>query len=96
VLAEAAYALGVIGLNENNEVSDRLVRALQVENTSSSPDNNLAFSIILSLERISQKNGGLADAEVVSTLLETASSPYMRAVRVRAIEAIVNMREHGS
>ena len=96
VLAEAAYALGLIGLNENNEVSDRLVRALQVENTSPTPDNNLAFSIILSLERISQRNGGLADAEVINTLLETASSPYMRAVRVRAIEAIVNMREHGS
>jgi HEAT repeat protein len=95
VLAEAAYALGQIGLNENNEVSDRLVQTLIVENASATPDNNLAFSIILALEKLSEANGGLADPEVIGTLLETASSPYIRSVRRRAVEAIVNMREHG-
>ncbi len=95
VLAEAAYALGQIGLNENNEVSDHMVQALLRENSRSTPDNNLAFSLILSLERLSAQNGGLADPEVLNVLLETASSPYIRTVRRRAVEAIVNMREHG-
>lgn len=95
VLAEAAYALGQIGLNEDNEVSDYLVQTLMRENASPTPDNNLAFSIIISLERLSSQNGGLADAEALGALLETASSPYIRTVRRRAIEAIVNMREHG-
>lgn len=95
VLAEAAYALGQIGLNENNEVSDHMVQALLRENARSTPDNNLAFSLILSLERLSAQNGGLADPEVLNVLLETASSPYIRTVRRRAVEAIVNMREHG-
>jgi HEAT repeat protein len=95
VLAEAAYALGRIGLNENNEVSDHMIQALLRENASATPDNNLAFSIIISLERISEQNGGLADPEVISVLLETASSPYIRTVRRRAVDAILNMREHG-
>ena len=95
VLAEAAYALGTIGLNENNEVSDYLVQTLLRENASATPDNNLAFSIIISLERLSATNGGLADPDVISAMLETASSPYIRSVRRRAVEAIVNMREHG-
>jgi HEAT repeat protein len=95
VLAEAAYALGQIGMNENNEVSDYLVQTLMRENASPTPDNNLAFSIIISLERLSAQNGGLVDAEALGALLETASSPYIRTVRRRAVEAIVNMREHG-
>lgn len=95
VLAEAAYALGRIGLNENNEVSDYLTQTLIRENASATPDNNLAFSLIISLERLSETNGGLPDPEVLGALLETASSPYIRTVRRRAVEAIVNMREHG-
>lgn len=95
VLAEAAYALGQIGLNENNEVSDHMVQTLLRENSSPTPDNNLAFSLIISLERLSERNGGLPDPEVLNVLLETASSPYIRTVRRRAIEAVVNMREHG-
>jgi len=95
VLAEAAYALGQIGLNENNEVSDYLTQTLIRENASPTPDNNLAFSLIISLERLSERNGGLADPEVLGALLETAASPYIRTVRRRAVEAIVNMREHG-
>lgn len=95
VLAEAAYALGQIGINENNEVSDSLVQTLLFENASATPDNNLAFAIILALESLSEANGGLADPEVLGVLLETASSPYIRTVRRRAVEAIINMREHG-
>ncbi len=95
VLAEAAYALGQIGLNPNNEVSDYLAQTLLRENARPTPDNNLAFSLILSLERLSAQNDGIADPEVLGALLEAASSPYIRAVRRRAIEAIINMREHG-
>ncbi|SIQ20274.1 HEAT repeat-containing protein [Alkalispirochaeta americana] len=95
VLAEAAYALGSIGLNDNREVSDYLVHTLLRENARATPDNNLAYSIIISLERLSDANGGLADPEVLNALIETASSPYIRTVRMRAVDAIVNMRDHG-
>lgn len=95
VLAEAAFALGSIGINDQNEVSDHLVQVLLRENAAATPDNNLAFSVIISLERLSEQSGGLPDPEVVTALLEAASAPYIRTVRRRAVEAIVNMREHG-
>lgn len=95
VLAEAAYALGRIGINDGNEVSDYLVRTLQRENASETPDNNLAFAIILGLEQLSAATGGLSDPEVIGVLLDTASSPYIVAVRRRAVDAIVTMRSHG-
>lgn len=95
VLAEAAFALGTIGINPNNQTSDFLVSILQRENAASTPDNNLAFAIVLSLETLSKQNGGLAHPEVINVLLETASAPYIRTVRMRAVQAIVNMRDHG-
>lgn len=95
VLSEAAFALGRIGINTDNEVSDYLVQVLQRENAGARPDNNLAYALVIALESLSEANGGLPDPEVLSALLETASAPYIRAVRVRAVEAIVNMREHG-
>ncbi len=93
VLSEAVYGLGTIGLNENNEVSAQVVRVLQVENASQTPDNNLAFAAILSLEKLASQAEPPIDPEIVSVLLETASAPYIRTVRRRAIEAIVNIRE---
>ena len=93
VLSEAVYGLGTIGLNENNEVSAQVVRVLQVENASQTPDNNLAFAAILSLEKLASQAEPPIDPEIVSVLLETASAPYIRTVRRRAVEAIVNIRE---
>lgn len=93
VLSEAVYGLGTVGLNDNNEVSAQVVRVLQVENASETPDNNLAFAAILSLEKLASQAEPPIDPEIVSVLLETASAPYIRTVRRRAVEAIVNIRE---
>jgi hypothetical protein len=93
VLAEAVYGLGTIGLNENNEVSGQIVQILRVQNASETPDNNLAFASILALEKLASQAEPPLDPEIVSVLLETASAPYIRTVRRRAVEAIVNIRE---
>lgn len=93
VLSEAVYGLGTIGLNEDHAVSAQVVRVLQIENASPTPDNNLAFASILSLERLASQGEPPIDPEIVSVLLETASAPYIRTVRRRAVEAIVNIRE---
>ncbi|MFP4329450.1 MAG: HEAT repeat domain-containing protein [Alkalispirochaetaceae bacterium] len=93
VLAEAVYGLGTIGMNDNNEASAQVVRILQVENSAETPDNNLAFASILALERLASASEPPIDPEIVSVLLETASAPYIRTVRRRAVEAIVNIRE---
>ena len=94
VLAEAAFSLGQIGINENNEVSGFLVQALLIENASVVPDNNLAFAIILALENISAVNNGLNDPSAVSAIIEVASRPYINEVRERAKQAVQNMVRH--
>lgn len=93
VLSEAVYGLGTIGINDNNEASAQVVRVLQTENASETPDNNLAFASILALERLASASEPPIDPEIVTVLLETASAPYIRTVRRRAVEAIVNIRE---
>ena len=95
VIAEAAYGLGQIGLNENSEVSDYMLSMLLRENAKATPDNNLAFSLVISIERLSEQNSGIVDPSVINALLETATSPYIRTVRQRAIEAVLNIGEHG-
>ena len=93
VLSEAVYGLGTIGINDNNEASAQIVQILQRQNTSETPDNNLAFASILALEKLASRQEPPIDPEIVSVLLETASAPYIRTVRRRAVEAIVNIRE---
>lgn len=96
VLAEAAFSLGEIGINDNNVVSGFLVQTLLVENASPTPDNNLAFAIILALENISASNGGLNDPNAINAILEVTERPYIRPVQLRAQQAIQNMIRHGA
>ena len=60
VLAEAAYALGLIGINENNEVSRSLASVVLSQDTIA-PDNNFAFASLLAFEKIAQSNSGIND-----------------------------------
>lgn len=53
VLAEAIYALGKVGPEQNADmVADHIVFTLTRENARISPDNNLALATLLSLERL--------------------------------------------
>ena len=92
VLAEAVYALGVIGMNDNNEVTAQIVRMLQFQNARTLPDNNLAYAALLSLEKIAGATGGIRDPEVVNVLLDVAGGPYIRSVRLKAIDVIYALR----
>ena len=93
VLAEAVYGLGTIGLNDNNVASGTVIQVLQSQNAAETPDNNLAFASILALEKLAIQQEPPMDPEIVSVLLEAASGSYIRVVRRRAVEAIVNIRE---
>ena len=57
VKAEAAYALGVIGMNDNNEVVQALAFAYNKEDPSK-PDNNFGYALCLAIEKLGKKPGG--------------------------------------
>ncbi len=61
VLAQAVYALGVIGLNDKNESLIAIARVLETDSKKALPDDNLAVASLLAIEKIVKKNGGFPD-----------------------------------
>ena len=57
VKAEAAYALGVIGKNQDNEVVQALAFAYNQEDPTK-PDNNFGYALCLAIEKLAQKTPG--------------------------------------
>ena len=92
VLSEAVYALGRIGINDDNRTVQHIVRVLQVQNASETPDNNLAYASLLALEKIANAQGGLSDPEAINVILEVAGGTYIRTVRLKAVDVLSNLR----
>lgn len=95
VLAEAVYALGTIGINDDNETLENIVFMLRRENAREAPDNNLAFASLLALEKIAESQGGISDPEAINVVLEVAAGAYVRDVRLKAIDVINKLRGRG-
>lgn len=95
VLAEAVYALGTIGINDDNETLNNIVFMLRRENARETPDNNLAFASLLALEKIAAAQGGISDPETINVVLEVAAGSYVRDVRLKAIDVINKLRGRG-
>jgi HEAT repeat protein len=87
VKAEAAYALGVVGLNDSSEVVKALLYTLDQENPEM-PDNNLAYAVCLALEKIGAKNNGIRDPEAYRALVHIAQGNYIKTVRRKALQTL--------
>ncbi|TVQ38644.1 MAG: HEAT repeat domain-containing protein [Spirochaetaceae bacterium] len=92
VLSEAVYALGLIGMNDENEVTTQVARVLGRQNIQLAPDNNLAFASLLAIEKLAVATGGISDPAVIDALLGVTSGNYMREVRLKAIDVISKLR----
>jgi hypothetical protein len=95
VLAEAVYALGTIGINDDNETLDHIVFMLRRENAREAPDNNLAFASLLAMEKLASAQGGISDPDAINVVLEVAAGSYVRDVRLKAIDVINKLRGRG-
>ncbi|MEW5816470.1 MAG: HEAT repeat domain-containing protein [Spirochaetota bacterium] len=85
VLSEAVYALGKIGLNDNNEVSTAIaqtIRSLDIRG----PDMNFAYASLLALEKIAAKNNGITDENAMNALVMLRSFKYNSIIRNKADE----------
>lgn len=88
VLAEAIYALGKIGMNDDNEVTDHLVFALTRENAQIAPDNNLALATLLSLEKLVDQGAEL-DTNAVGLIIDISTNyRYISIVRDKAKDVL--------
>jgi hypothetical protein len=97
VKAEAAWALGEYARYEGDndgEISKSLAWVIERESTKN-PDNNLAYAVVLSLEKISKKHKGrLTHPSGYTALIKIAQGNYIKTVRKKALEVIQNMKQH--
>ncbi len=94
VKSEAAYALGEIGLNKNGEVVKALLFALNNQDPRKA-DNNFAYAVVLAIEKIAKKNGGIKDPEAYRALVKIADGQsYIRVVRNKAIQVLDELKQY--
>lgn len=93
VLAEAAYALGTIGINEDNQVTQALSYSILGQNIMS-PDNNYAFAVLLAFEKIAESNGGIADPSAIRALVRIQNGNYIKTVQRKAKSVIDKLRTY--
>ena len=91
VKSEAVYALGQIGLNEQEEVSRAIAYEVMNQNIVA-PDDNFAFAVLLSFDKIAEANGGIKEPAVYLALIQIAQGNYIKTVREKALEVMDNLR----
>ncbi len=93
VLAEAAYGLGTIGLNKNNQVTQALSFSILGQNIMS-PDNNYAFAVLLAFEKIAEANNGIEDPSAIRALVRIQNGNYIKTVQRKAKSVIDKLRSY--
>ena len=93
VMAEAAYALGQLGNNEDNMASRAIANVILFEDYSL-PDNNLAFASLLAFEKLAAANGGLNDPAAFEAIIKIAQGNYIRKVRLKAVQVLDGLRQY--
>lgn len=97
VLAEAIYALGKVGPEENADmVADHIVFTLTRENAKISPDNNLALATLLSLQRLFEAGMEFDDPgqlrDTVGLIIDISTNyRYITIVRERARDVLAQL-----
>ena len=91
VKAEAAYALGVIGNNENGHVVEVLSESIRKQ-TTIAPDNNYAYAVILAIDKLAERNEGIRDFRAYTTLVTIMQGNYTRRVKDKAFEVMQKIR----
>lgn len=93
VMAEAAYALGEVGLDEGGSVSRALAYELINQNVVA-PDNNFAFAVMLAYEKLAAANNGIREPSVYLSLIQVAEGNYIKMVRDKAFQVMDSLRDY--
>ena len=91
VLQQAIVSLGNIGINEDNNAVNAIVRATTRFSSHGAPDNAIANAAVMSLDKIFQNTGTLS-INAYNLLLTIASGPYAPAVKERARDLVTSVR----
>jgi hypothetical protein len=92
VKAQAAYALGELGMNKDNEVAAALVFAVDREDHTR-VDNNWGYAMVLAFEKLHQKTGGLKYPGAFRSLVKISQGNYLATVRQKALQVLDEMKK---
>ncbi len=93
VKSEAVYALGQIGLNDDEEVARAIAYEIMNQNVVS-PDDNFAFACLLAFEKIAESNDGIKEPSVYLAIIQIAQGKSIKVVREKAFEVLDNLRRY--
>jgi hypothetical protein len=93
VKADAAYSLGVLGMNEDDVVVKAIAKAIE-SHDATGPNNNLAFAASLAFENIAKVNNGIFDQSVFRALVKITQGNYSSPVRAKANEVLMKLRTY--
>ncbi|MGO9309982.1 MAG: HEAT repeat domain-containing protein [Spirochaetia bacterium] len=91
VKAEAAYGLGVIGKNDNDEVVQALSYTYNKEDPTK-PDNNFGYALCLAIEKLAKATGGIKDPAAYQMLVKIAQGNYLRTVKTKALQVLDELK----
>jgi HEAT repeat protein len=91
VRAQAAYSLGELGMNDNNEVVAALVFAVDREDHTR-VDNNWGYAMVLAFEKLARKTGGLKDPAAFRALVKISQGNYLATVKAKALAVLEAMK----
>jgi hypothetical protein len=93
VITEAIRSLGIIGLNNADEVTQTISWTVS-RFTMLNPDNFIALSALDAYAKIAAANNGIRDRSVVETIIKIMEGPYIRPVQDRAKELLDELRKY--
>ncbi|MCL2481105.1 MAG: HEAT repeat domain-containing protein [Spirochaetaceae bacterium] len=99
VLSQTVFALGIIGLNDNNESLLAIARVLEANSRRAPlPDDNLAIAALLAIEKIAAKNNGFPSEPdprfLYRAIIEVQQGNYSTNVRKWAENLIQKLRQY--
>ena len=90
--SEAAYALGLIGRDEDGLVV-RILSDIILRQTAIWPDNNFAYAVALAIEKIAEQAEGVLDYHAYTSLVTIMQGSYTRKVKDKALEVMQKLKQ---
>ncbi|MDR0495780.1 MAG: HEAT repeat domain-containing protein [Treponema sp.] len=95
VLQEAIRSLGIVGLNDNDDAINAIVRVTEHNLMSTAPDNLVALAALDALDKICTKYK-TATPTALMLIINISTGPYNRPVQDLARQVLVNIRKIAS
>jgi hypothetical protein len=93
VKSNAAYALGEIGLNEDERAAKALAEAVEIQDIMA-PNDNFAYVAALAFEKIAKANDGIYEPRAYRALVKIAQGNYSKVVKDKALEVLEELKQY--